>query len=108
MKRITTGFRPTGKLHIGHYFGNVINLLKLQNQYECFLFIADWHALTTEYKETSNIIKNVNEVALDLLATGIDPQKCTLYRQSDNYPITELFLYFSMITPLSSFQVSYL
>ena len=101
IKRITTGFRPTGKLHLGHYFGNVANLLRLQNQYDCFLFIVDWHALTTDYKETSSIAVNVNEVALDLLAVGIDPEKCTLYRQSDIRPIAELFLYFSMITPLS-------
>jgi tryptophanyl-tRNA synthetase len=101
MKRITTGFRPTGKLHIGHYFGNVANLLRLQSEFDCFLFIVDWHALTTDYKDTSKISENINEVALDLLSAGIDPDRCTLYRQSDIHPIAELFLYFSMITPLS-------
>lgn len=101
MRRVLTGFRPTGKLHLGHYHGNVHNLIRLMDQYECFFFIADWHAISTEYSDTSALRENTREVAIDLISAGLDPEKCVLYRQSDITPVAELFLYLAMVTPVS-------
>ncbi len=101
-KRVLSGMRPTGRLHIGHYFGALQNWVKLQNdlQYECFFFIADWHALTSDYADTSGIAQNAIEITTDYLAAGLDPQKCTLFLQSLVPEHAELNLLLSMVTPL--------
>jgi len=94
--------RPTGRLHIGHYFGALDNWIKLQNDpgYECFYFIADWHALTSDYADTSQIAQNTIEIATDWLAAGLDPQKSTFFVQSQVPEHAELHLLLSMVTPL--------
>ena len=101
-KRVLSGMRPTGRLHIGHYFGALENWVKLQNdpQYECFFFVADWHALTSDYADTSQIAHNTIEIATDWLASGLDPAKCTMFLQSSVPEHAELQLLLSMVTPL--------
>lgn len=99
MQRMVSGMRSTGKLHLGHYLGVIDNWLKLQNEYECYFFIADWHALTTKYDKTETLKQDVLEVAMDWLAAGIDPEKATIYVQSQVPEIAELHIYLSMITP---------
>lgn len=93
--------RPTGRLHLGHYFGALQNWLKLQEQYDCFFFVADWHALTTHYEDTSSIAENTLQVAMDWLSVGLDPAKSTLFIQSSVLEHAELHVLLSMITPLS-------
>ncbi len=92
--------RPTGKLHLGNYMGALYNWVRLQHQYECFFFIADWHALTTDYADTSSIRENILDVALDWLGAGLDPMRSTMFVQSWVPQHAELHLLFSMITPL--------
>jgi tryptophanyl-tRNA synthetase len=94
--------RPTGRLHIGHYFGALENWVKLQNdpQYECFFFVADWHALTSDYADTSQVAQNTIEIATDWLASGLNPAKCTMFIQSSVPEHAELQLLLSMVTPL--------
>jgi len=94
--------RPTGKLHLGNYMGALANWVKLQDsgQYECYFFIADWHALTTDYADPSNIEPNSREVILDYLAAGLDPRKTVLFQQSRIQQHAELPLLLGMITPL--------
>ena len=92
--------RPTGKLHLGNYMGALANWVKLQDQYECYFFIADLHALTTDYADTSQIAPNSLEVALDFLAAGLDPQRATIFVQSQVKQHYELPLLLGMITPL--------
>jgi len=94
--------RPTGRLHIGHYFGALQNWARLQNDpaYECFYFIADWHALTSDYADTSAVAQNVIEIATDYLAAGLDPKKCVIFQQSLIPEHAELHLLLSMVTPL--------
>ena len=92
--------RPTGKLHLGNYVGALQNWVKLQHSHECFFFVADWHALTTDYDDTSRLADNTLEVLLDFLAAGLDPEKCTIFVQSHVKQHAELHLLFSMITPL--------
>ena len=99
-RRVLSGVRPTGKLHLGNYVGALQNWVKLQETHECFFFIADWHALTTGYDDTSLLAANTVEVALDLLAAGLDPEKCTIFVQSHVLEHAELHVLFSMITPL--------
>ena len=99
--RIVSGMRPTGRLHLGHYFGVIKNWIKLQDQHETFFFIADWHALTTAYKKTHDLKSNIKEVMVDWLALGLDPEKGTLFIQSRVKEHAELHLIFSMITPKS-------
>jgi tryptophanyl-tRNA synthetase len=99
--RVLSGMRPTGKLHLGNYMGALANWVKLQDQYECYFFIADLHALTTDYADTSKILPNTMEVALDFLAGGLDPERCTIFVQSHVKPHFELPLFLGMITPLS-------
>src|SRR6202050_4629407 len=93
--------RPTGRLHLGHFFGALSNWLKLQEEYECFFFVADWHALTTHYEDTSSVAENTLQVATDWLAVGLDPTKSTLFIQSQVLEHAELHVLLSMITPLS-------
>ena len=96
---IVTGMRPTGKLHLGHYIGVLKNMVKLQDEYECFFFVADWHALTTKFDSTQDLIGNTTDIVLDWLAAGIDPAKCSIYIQSHLPQTAELHVYLSMITP---------
>ncbi|MCL2379490.1 MAG: tryptophan--tRNA ligase [Coriobacteriia bacterium] len=100
-ERVLTGYRPTGKLHLGHWFGNLQNMLALQDQYEAFYFVADWHALTSEWQNPADIARYTEEMVLDWVAAGLDPDKCAIYRQSDIPQVAELLLYFSMVTPMS-------
>src|SRR5277367_4006363 len=100
-KRVLSGMRPTGRLHLGHFFGALSNWLKLQEEYECFFFVADWHALTTHYEDTSSIAENTLQVAMDWLSVGLDPAKATMFIQSSVVEHAELHVLLSMITPLS-------
>ena len=107
-KRVVSGMRPTGKLHIGHYFGALQNWVRLQDltlpdgskEYECFYFIADWHALTSDYADTSAVAQNTIEIVTDYLAAGLDPKKCVIFQQSLIPEHAELHLLLSMVTPL--------
>jgi len=99
-KRILSGMRPTGKLHLGNYYGALYNWVKLQKNYECFYFVADWHALTTEYEEAGKIRDYIPEMLMDWLATGLDPEKSTLFVQSALPEHSELYLVFGMFTPV--------
>jgi tryptophanyl-tRNA synthetase len=92
--------RPTGKLHLGNYVGALQNWVKLQHTYDSFFFVADWHALTTDYDDTSRLADNTLEVIVDFLAAGLDPEKCAIFVQSHVREHAELHLLFSMITPL--------
>ncbi len=99
-KRILSGMQPSGKLHLGNYHGALKNWLALQEDYDCFYFIADWHSLTTLY-EKPHLIKEFSfEVAVDWLSSGLDPDKCTLFVQSDIHEHAELHLLLSMIVPV--------
>ena len=98
--RILSGMRSTGKLHLGNYMGALANWVQLQNTHDCFFFIADWHALTTDYADTSLIKQSCVEVTLDWLAAGLDPEKCVMFIQSHVPQHAELHLLFSMVTPL--------
>lgn len=100
-KRIVSGMRPTGKLHLGHFHGVLANWRELQEEYECFFFAADWHSLTTEYDNTAAIRENTREMVLDWLAFGVDPAKSTIFLQSKVPQHAELNLILSMITPVS-------
>lgn len=101
MKTVLSGMRPTGKLHFGHLHGVLKNWLKLQDNYSCYFFAADWHALTSEYEDTGNIKSDIHEMFIDWLSVGIDPAKSVVFVQSQIKEHAELFLLFSMITPLS-------
>jgi len=92
--------RPTGRLHIGHYFGALANWIRMQAEYDCFYFVADWHALTTHYADTSEVAQNTLEIITDWLAAGLDPTKCTIFVQSQVPEHAELHLLLSMVTPL--------
>ena len=99
--RVLSGMRPTGRLHLGNYMGALYNWVNLQHEYECYFFIADWHALTTDYADPSRLKQNVFDLALDFLAGGLDPDHCTIFVQSHVPQHAELNLLFSMFTPLS-------
>ena len=99
--RVLSGMRPTGKLHLGHWRGVLQNWLRMQEDRECFFFVADWHALTTDYAAADKIKKRGIEMAADWLACGIDPARATLFTQSDAPEHAELFVLLSMICPLS-------
>lgn len=100
MKRIVSGMRPTGKLHLGNYEGALKNWVKLQDSYQSFHFVADWHALTSDYADTSKINENTMLMVTDWLASGLDPNKCTIFVQSLVPEHAELHIYFSAVTPL--------
>jgi tryptophanyl-tRNA synthetase len=100
-KRILSGMRPTGKLHLGNLVGALNTWVKLQDEYECFYMVADWHALTSDYADTSELETNIIEMVIDWLSCGIDPQKSVIFRQSHVIEHAELFLLLSMIIPLS-------
>lgn len=98
--RVLSGMRPTGKLHLGHYHGVLKNWVQLQHQYECFFFVADWHALTTHYEDPQIIEQSVWDMVIDWLAAGINPGSATLFLQSKVPEHAELHLLLSMMTPL--------
>jgi tryptophanyl-tRNA synthetase len=98
---VLSGMRPSGKLHLGNYFGALANWVKLQKQFRCYYMVADWHALTSEYNDTSGVEGNVWDMVIDWLSSGLDPAQCVIFRQSWVPPHAELHLIFSMITPLS-------
>jgi len=99
--RVLSGMRPTGRLHLGHYHGVLKNWVKLQSEYECFFFVADWHALTTHYEDPHIIQESVWDMVVDWLAAGVDPNNATLFIQSRIPAHAELHVLLSMITPLS-------
>ena len=100
-QRVLSGMRPTGALHLGHYHGALKNWVRLQNEMECFFFVADWHALTTHYESRDIIEKNVFEMVIDWLAAGLDPNLCTIFLQSRLPEHAELFTLLAMGTPIS-------
>ncbi len=100
-QRVLSGMRPTGQLHLGHYHGVLKNWLTLQNEYECFFFVADWHALTTEYEDPHIISESVWDMVIDWLAVGVDPGAAKIFIQSRVPEHAELYLLLSMCTPLS-------
>ncbi|UCD35318.1 MAG: tryptophan--tRNA ligase [Nitrospiraceae bacterium] len=100
-QRVLSGIQPSGKLHIGNLVGALQNWVRLQDQYECYYFIADWHALTSQYADTSALKDNVLDVLVNCLAAGLDPEKATIFAQSRVIEHAELHVLLSMITPLS-------
>ena len=99
-KRILSGMRPTGRLHLGHYWGVLQNWVALQDEYDCYFMVADWHALTSEWQNPQAIPKNIREIAADWIACGIDPEKSVIFVQSDVPEHAELHLILSCYTPL--------
>jgi tryptophanyl-tRNA synthetase len=99
-RRVLTGYRPTGPLHVGHWAGNIENMLRLQEEHDAYFFIADWHMLTTHYDRTDELPGFVEQLVIDWLAAGLDPKKATIYRQSDIPEVAEMALLLGMITPL--------
>jgi tryptophanyl-tRNA synthetase len=97
---VLSGLRPTGRVHLGNYFGAIRNWVQLQDQYRCFYFVADWHALTSDYADPSNIRQSTYEAVADWLAAGLDPKKSTIFVQSEVKEHAELHLLLSMVTPL--------
>ena len=100
-RRVLSGMRPTGALHLGHYHGVLKNWIELQHEYECFFFVADWHALTTAYEDTSIISESVFDIVVDWLSVGINPGEATIFIQSRVPEHAELHLLLSMMTPIS-------
>ena len=103
-KRILTGDRPTGNLHLGHYVGTLANRVRLQDEYECFFIIADLHMLTTHYDRIPNIAENVQQLVYDYVSVGIDPEKSTIYLQSLVPEVAELMLILSMLVSVPRLQ----
>jgi tryptophanyl-tRNA synthetase len=101
MEIIVSGMRPTGKLHLGHFHGALVNWLRLQEQYQCYFFVADWHALTTDYATPQGIRESTIEMVMDWLAVGLNPARSLIFRQSRVKEHAELHLLYSMITPVS-------
>src|SRR5262245_52267169 len=100
-ERVLSGMRPTGALHLGHYHGVLKNWVKLQSEYPCLFFVADWHALTTHYDDVQVIGANTHEMVIDWLASGVDPSQAVLFVQSRVPQHAELHLLLSMMAPLS-------
>ncbi len=100
LKRVVSGMRPSGKLHLGHLVGALQNWMSLQGTHQCYFFVADWHALTSEYADTSPVREYIREIAIDWLSAGIDPEQATLFIQSQIPEHAEFHLLLSMITPL--------
>lgn len=100
-ERTLSGMRPTGPLHLGHYFGALRNWVEMQESMQAFFFVADWHALTSEFEHTGRIKEYVPELVKDWVASGLDPEKCVIFRQSEIKEHAELHLLLSMITPVS-------
>jgi len=100
-QRVLSGMRPTGALHLGHYHGALKNWVRLQAEFDCFYFVADWHALTTHYEDREVIEKNVYDMVIDWIAAGLDPEQCTIFIQSRLPEHAELFTLLAMGTPLA-------
>ncbi|MEE9612191.1 MAG: hypothetical protein V3W19_13125, partial [Desulfatiglandales bacterium] len=100
METIVSGARPTGRLHLGHLHGALKNWIRLQDNYRCFFFVADWHALTTDYSSPQGIRENTIEMVIDWLSIGLNPERCVIFRQSSIKEHAELHLLLSMITPV--------
>lgn len=100
MKRVLSGMQPSGRLHLGNLIGALQNWVRLQDEYECFYFVADWHALTTQYADTSRIKDYVEDLLINWLSAGLDPEKSTIFIQSHVPQHAELHILLSMITPL--------
>ena len=100
MQIIVSGMRPTGRLHLGHFHGALENWLRLQREYQCYFFVADWHALTTDYATPQGIQQNTLEMVMDWLSIGLDPARAVIFRQSQVKEHAELHLIYSMITPV--------
>jgi tryptophanyl-tRNA synthetase len=100
MQIIVSGMRPTGRLHLGHFHGALENWLRLQQEYQCYFFVADWHALTTDYATPQGIQQNTLEMVMDWLSIGLDPARAVIFRQSQVKEHAELHLIYSMITPV--------
>ena len=100
METVVSGARPTGRLHLGHLHGALKNWLRLQRDYRCYFFVADWHALTTDYASPQGIGQSSREMVMDWLSVGLDPQQCVLFRQSSIKEHAELHLLLSMIIPV--------
>jgi len=100
-QRVLSGIQPSGRLHIGNLVGALQNWVKLQDQYECYYFIADWHALTSQYADTSQLKDNVKDVLVNCLAAGLDPERGTIFAQSRVVEHAELHVLLSMVTPLA-------
>ena len=98
---VVSGARPTGRLHLGNYWGTLKNWAELQHKYDCYFFVADWHALTTGADKSESLAANTREMVLDWLALGLDPAKCVFFRQSDVKEHAELALLLGMVTPIS-------
>src|SRR5579862_1578819 len=98
--RVLSGMRPTGALHLGHYHGALKNWVRLQHEYDCFFFVADWHALTTHYQDREIIERNVYDMVVDWIAAGLDPDLCTIFIQSRLPEHAELYTLLAMGTPL--------
>jgi tryptophanyl-tRNA synthetase len=99
-ERVLSGMQASGKLHLGNLVGALSNWVKLQDQYDCFYFVADWHALTTGYEDPSSIKDSTKDILINFLASGLDPEKCTIFLQSRVLEHAELHLLLSMITPI--------
>ncbi len=99
-KRILSGTRPTGRLHLGHLHGALRNWVKLQDEYDCYYFAADWHALTTEFEHTEIVKPAIREMVMDWVAVGLDPERSVIFVQSEVKEHAELYLLLAMITPL--------
>ena len=99
--RIVSGIQPSGRLHLGNYMGALRNWIELQDRHDCFFFIADWHALSTNYEKTDALRDNVRELLLDFLSAGLDPEKCVLFQQSHVKAHAELYLLLGMMTPVA-------
>src|SRR5207245_719148 len=99
-RRVVSGMRPTGRLHLGHYQGAVKNWIEISRKAECFFFSADWHALTTDYKDPSGIREAQREMFTDWIAAGLDPERCTFFVQSQVKQHAELFLLLGMVAPI--------
>jgi len=99
--RVLSGMRPTGRLHLGNYMGALHNWVRLQQDYDCYFFIADLHALTTDYAEPGDVREKSFQIALDFLSAGLDPERCVIFKQSDVPAHSELFLLFGMFTPVA-------
>jgi len=104
MERVLSGLRPTGRIHIGNYFGALVNWVRFQDEYKCFYEVADWHALTTMYPESKKFRELIRETVLDWLTVGIDPEKSVLFVQSDVKEHAELHLLFSMLVTIPRLQ----
>ena len=101
LSRTVSGMRPTGQLHIGHYFGAIKNWLELQTSSEAFFFVADWHALTSDFADTSHMHEYIEAMVTDWLASGLNPEQCVIFQQSKVLEHAELHVLLSMITPVS-------